>query len=190
MNCHKIRALLPLVLAGSLLGCQPKNRQVNLEPVMTRKFPIDYEPYLKNTLAVWSQRRSEIGCVGIGDSVDFDFNGTETSVADHLRQAMFLAHRGYFSICQKPASPEREITLAVAINPRDQQKSYLSISGSDVLIASDIMIYRRDRFLQITAIAADGLKLVKSNCPTFVGAIGGESMAVPSERTLIYGTKK
>lgn len=153
---------MPLVLAGLLAGCQAKNTAIYKDPTKKTIWPPNYESFVAHTVAVAADNHRRYGCVGVGDSVDSHFNGTEASLTANLRQAMVSAHQEYFRTCQKPASPEKEPHLAVMVDIHNQQKSYLTVAGDDVLMASNIMLYRHGQFLQVSVIAGDGVKMVKA----------------------------
>ncbi|MFA6170318.1 MAG: hypothetical protein WCW67_08380 [Candidatus Margulisiibacteriota bacterium] len=183
MKINKVRALMPLVLAGALAGCQTKNTAIHKDPTApvapAKKtvWPPNYEYFIAHTIAVKNINLKNYGCVGVGDSFDRDFNGTEASAVENVRQAMFSAHRSYFSSCRLATAGDKQPTIAKSIDPKEPNSPlYMTIAGSDGVVDSYILIYRQDKLFHATAIAADGIAMVKAGgkLNTFVGTMTAE----------------
>lgn len=188
MKINKVRALMPLLLAGSL-GCPAKTTTIHKDPTQKTIWPPNYECFL--SLSVTSGNLKNYGCIGIGDRVDWDFNGTEASAVENIRQAMISAHRSYFSSCRPATAGDRQPTIAKSIDPKEPNLPlYLTVAGSDGVVDSYIMVYRHEKLLHTTVIAADGVALVKSGGKqnTFVGTITADGFkpTIPDLSPLLY----
>jgi hypothetical protein len=198
MKINKVHSLImPLVLAGSLAGCQAKTTDIHKDPtapvapVKKTVWPPNYEHFISNTSAVVTINYRNYGCVGVGDRVDWNFNGTEASAVENIRQAMVSAHRSYFSSCRLAKAGDLEPTVAKSIDPKEPNSPlYLTVAGSDGVVDSYILVYRQDKLFHATVIAADGVALVKSGekPSTFVGTITAEGFkpTIPDLSPLLF----
>ena len=188
MKINKVRVLMPLVLA--LAGCQTKTTAIHKDPTQKTIWPPNYEYFMGHTIAATGINLKAYGCAGVGDSVDHEFNGTEASAVENIRQAMISAHRSYFSACRLAKAGDQEPTVAKSIDPKEPNSPlYLTVAGPDGVIDGYIMTYRHGNLFHATVIAADGIALAQTNGhSTFVGTITADGFkpTIPDLSPLLY----